>query len=96
VDDPKAMSAATRTDAAARLRAFQAKQEGIEVTQDRIAKRVCEMAGGIREGWSLLMQMPDRELERLTTLERRRQLDDETLRQAVLGSRLVSHLDQLK
>ena len=54
------------------------------------------MAGGIREGGSLLMQLPDRQRERLTTLERRRQLDDETLRQAVLGSRLVSHLDQLK
>ncbi|WP_439358841.1 helix-turn-helix domain-containing protein [Bradyrhizobium sp. DASA03007] len=70
-----------RTDAGARLRAFQANQEPTEVTQNRIARRLGP------EGWLLLGELSNAERERLTALERRHQLDDETLRQAVLRAR---------
>ena len=66
---------------AERQKAFRAKQEAIEVTQNRIAQRL--------GGWGLLMQMTDSELERITALERRRQLSDEKLSEAVLRLRTV-------
>jgi hypothetical protein len=67
--------------AAERLRAFQSRREPIESIQNRIAQRLG------REGWMILMAMSDRELERITTLEQRGQLDDDTLSQAVLLTR---------
>ena len=66
---------------AERLKAFRAKQEGIEVTQHRIAQRL--------GGWDVLMQMTNIELERITALERRGQLSDEKLNEAVLRLRTV-------
>ena len=68
------------TGGAERQKAFRAKQEAIEVTQNRIAQRL--------GGWGLLMQMTDSELERITALERRGQLSDEKLNEVVL--RLMS------
>ncbi|MGY4317624.1 helix-turn-helix domain-containing protein [Bradyrhizobium sp. JR3.5] len=69
------------TSVAERLKAFQAKQEPTEVTQNRIAQRL--------GGWEVLMRMTDRELEHITALERRRQLDDGRLYEAVLRSMSV-------
>ncbi|WP_414645079.1 helix-turn-helix domain-containing protein [Bradyrhizobium sp.] len=71
------------TDAEARLRAFQANQEPTEVTQNRMARRLGP------EGWLLLGELSNAERERLTALEGRHQLDDETLRQAVLRARFA-------
>jgi hypothetical protein len=47
--------------------------EGIEVVQDRIARRLG------RDGWNILAQMSADELERVTELERQGILRDETL-----------------
>jgi hypothetical protein len=69
------------SSAAERLLAFQGKRELIEVTQNRLARRL--------GGWGLLQKMDDRELERITKLEQRGQLDDETLHQAALRARLA-------
>jgi DNA-binding transcriptional ArsR family regulator len=69
-------------EALERLQAFRAKQESPEVTQDRIARRL-----GGAEGWMVLGELSEPELERLTALERHHRLDDETLRQAVLVAR---------
>jgi hypothetical protein len=77
----KIPSTQLRTSGAERLKAFQAKQEAIEVTQNRIAQRL--------GGWDMLMQITDSELERITALERRGQLSDEKLNEAVLRSRSV-------
>lgn len=65
-----------RDPAADRLRAFQGKQEGSEVLQNRIAQR---LGPG---GWLILGEMTDAEREKLTTLQRRGNLDDETLANA--------------
>jgi len=64
-----------------RLRAFQGKQESVEVTQNRIARRLGY------DGWLLLGELTEAERERLTALERRDQLDDDTLNLAVLRFR---------
>ena len=69
------------TSVAERLKALQAKQEPTEVTQNRIAQR---LGGG-----EVLMRMTDRELEHITALERRKQLDDGRLYEAVLRSMSV-------
>lgn len=69
------------TDAEARLRAFQANQEPTEVTQNRIARRLGP------EAWLLLGELGNAGRERFTALERRHQLDDETLILAVLRAR---------
>jgi hypothetical protein len=70
------------SDSAERLRAFQGRQEGLEVVQDRIARRI-----GV-EGWLLLGAMSDGERTRLSTLERQGRLNDETLASALLAVRL--------
>jgi len=73
--------AKTSSNVAERLLAFQGKREPIEVAQNRIAQRL--------GGWEILMKMGDRELERITKLEQRGQLDDETLQQAASCARLA-------
>jgi hypothetical protein len=70
------------SDAAGRLQAFQGKQEGVEVVQNRIAQRIGD------DGWLVLGAMNDAQRSRLSTLERQGQLDDETLAHAVLAVRL--------
>jgi hypothetical protein len=71
------------SDAAERLQAFQRKQEGAEVVQNRIARRIGD------DGWLVLGEMNDAQRSRLSTLERQGRLDDETLRTAVLATRSV-------
>ncbi|MCK1417630.1 helix-turn-helix domain-containing protein [Bradyrhizobium sp. CW4] len=75
-------SAATpANDAGSRLQAFRDKQEPTEVTQNRIACRLGP------DGWVLLGELDTAELGRLTALERRHQLDDDTLRLTMLRAR---------
>jgi helix-turn-helix protein len=69
------------SNSAARLQAFQGKQEGVEVVQDRIARRIGT------DGWLVLGAMSDGQRSRLSTLERQGRLDDETLASAVLAAR---------
>jgi DNA-binding transcriptional ArsR family regulator len=69
--------------AAERQRAFQAKQEGSEIVQHRITRRIGD------DGWLVLGEMSDAQRARLSTLERQRCLDDETLQSAVLAVRFV-------
>src|ERR1700730_12730594 len=71
------------SDAAARLKAFQEKQEGAEVVQNRIARRIGD------DGWLVLGEMNDVQRSRLSTLERQGGLDDETLGSAVLAIRYM-------
>jgi len=71
------------SDAAERLRAFQRKQEGVEVVQNRIARRIGD------DGWLVLGEMSDAQRARLSTLERQGRLDDETLGSAVLAIRYM-------
>jgi hypothetical protein len=71
------------SDAAERLQAFQRKQEGAEVVQNRIARRIGD------DGWLVLGEMNDAQRSRPSTLERQGRLDDETLRTAVLATRSV-------
>jgi DNA-binding transcriptional MocR family regulator len=66
--------AQTTSDAAARRAAWQQKQN-IEVVQDRIARRLGS------QGWSILVELGEADLERLTKLELSGRLDDETLQQ---------------
>jgi hypothetical protein len=73
----------TSSDSAERLRAFQRKQEGVEIVQNRIARRIGD------DGWLVLGEMNDAQRARLSTLERQGRLDDETLLAAVLAVRLV-------
>ena len=68
----------TNSDSAERLLAFQRKQEGIEVVQNRIARRIGA------DGWLLLGEMNDAQRSRLSTLERQGRLDDATLGKAIL------------
>jgi DNA-binding transcriptional MocR family regulator len=68
---------------AERLEAFQRKQEGAEVIQNRIARRIGD------DGWIVLGEMNDAQRSRLSTLERQGRLDDETLMSAVLGVRVM-------
>jgi hypothetical protein len=72
-----------RSPPADRLKAFQGKQEPEEVIQHRIAQRLGS------EGWLILQAMSYAKLCRLATLERRGELDDETLVQAALSTRLA-------
>jgi hypothetical protein len=69
-------------DAVARQQAFQRKQEGAEVVQNRIARRIGD------DGWLVLGDMNDALRSRLSTLERQGCLDNETLMKAVLGVRV--------
>jgi hypothetical protein len=69
--------AKTSGDAAARLLAWQGNQ-AVEVIQNRIAQRLGP------DGWLILSELSEADLNRLTILERRRKLDDETLRHAIL------------
>jgi hypothetical protein len=71
------------SDSVERLRAFQGKLEGVEVVQNRIARRI----GG--DGWLILGEMNDAQRSRLSTLEQQGRLDDETLQTAVLAIRIV-------
>jgi DNA-binding transcriptional ArsR family regulator len=66
-----------------RLQAFQRKQEGSEVVQNRIARRIGD------DGWLVLGDMSDTQRARLSTLERQGRLNDETLASAVLAVRFV-------
>jgi hypothetical protein len=74
--------------AEARLRAFQAKQEALEVVQDRIAQRIGD------DGWLVLGDMNDYQRQRLSKLERNGMLDEETLRNAVLAARCAARLQR--
>ncbi|MCA1393770.1 helix-turn-helix domain-containing protein [Bradyrhizobium sp. IC3123] len=74
----------TTNDAQARLQAFRANQEPTEVIQNRIARRLGP------EGWLVLGELSNSERERLTALERRHELDDETLNHVVLCARSSS------
>jgi hypothetical protein len=67
-----------------RLRAFQEKQEPIEVIQNRIAQRIGD------DGWLVLGDMNDHQRTRLTKLERQRKLDEETLHNVVLATRFAA------
>ena len=76
-------SAETRKNSAAeRLRAFQGRQEGIEIIQNRIATRL-----GGSDGWTILMRLSDASLQRLTKLEESGKLDEPTLQIARLEAR---------
>ena len=72
----------TTSGSAERLQAFQSKQEGAEVVQNRIARRIGD------DGWLVLGEMSDAQRARLSTLERQGGLDDETLASAVSAIRL--------
>jgi hypothetical protein len=72
------------SNSAERLLAFQKKQEGAEVVQNRIARRIGS------DGWLVLGEMNDGQRSRLSTLERQGRLDDATLIKAVLEIRLGS------
>lgn len=65
-----------------RIVAFQNKQEGTEVIQNRIARRIGD------DGWIVLGEMSDAERARLSTLEHQGQLNDETLARSVLALRI--------
>jgi hypothetical protein len=68
--------AQTTSNAAARRAAWQQKQN-VEVVQDRIARRLGE------QGWSILVELDEADLDRLTKLELSGRLDDETLQQVI-------------
>ena len=70
------------SDCAERIRSFQGKHEGIEIIQNRIARRIGN------NGWLVLGEMNDSQRSRLSTLERQGRLDDEALMNAVLQTRL--------
>lgn len=66
--------ATTSRFAAERLQAWQWEQAE-EVVQSRIAQRLGN------QGWSILVELSENDLDRLTKLEMKRELDDETLQQ---------------
>ncbi|HEY8335297.1 MAG TPA: helix-turn-helix domain-containing protein [Tardiphaga sp.] len=70
-----------RSSHAERLQAFQSKEEGSEVVQNRIAQRLGP------DGWLILGELTDEHRAMLTTLERRGKLDDRALNAAVLDAR---------
>jgi hypothetical protein len=78
--------AQTTSDAAVRRVAWQQKQN-IEVVQDRIARRLGS------EGWSILVELGEADLERLTKLELSGRLDDKTLQQVACQHRALSTLE---
>lgn len=71
----------SKLDAFARMKEFQRSREGLEVIQDRIARRIGD------DGWLILGDMPPKELEKLTKLEEAGQLTYERLQQALLAAR---------
>jgi hypothetical protein len=71
-----------KSSAADRLRAFQGRQEGIEIIQNRIATRL-----GGADGWTILMRLSEAALQRLTKLEEAGKLDEPTLQIARLEAR---------
>lgn len=73
----------TSTDSEERLLAFQKKQEGSEIVQNRIASRIGD------NGWLVLGEMNDAQRARLITLERQGRLDNETLTNAILQIRIA-------
>ena len=82
IEPSLAMPSATK----ARLAAFQADQEPLEVVQNRIAQRIG------KNGWIVLGDMNDNQRHRLSNLERLGQLDERTLFDAVLSARLSPRL----
>jgi hypothetical protein len=66
-------SSKRRKPVAERLQAFQRKQVGNEVIQHRIASRLGP------DGWEILQHVTDQDLQELTALERRGELDDAML-----------------
>jgi hypothetical protein len=70
-----------RAELADRLQDFRGKQEGSEVVQHRIAQRLGH------DGWLILGGMSDAQRARITTLQRRGELDDATLASAVAAAR---------
>jgi hypothetical protein len=79
--------AKTAPDAADRRVAWHEKQN-VEVIQNRIAQRL-----GTR-GWSILVELCEADLDRLTGLERSGWLTDETLRQVIDQQRASTALRQ--
>jgi hypothetical protein len=65
-----------------RLQAFQRKQVGNEVFQNRIAQRLGS------DGWSILQRISEAELGQLTAMERNGRLDDSVLAQLRLRLRV--------
>lgn len=65
-------------DGEGRQQAYQKRQEGSEVVQNRIARRIGD------DGWLVLGEMNDAQRSRLSTLERQGRLSDEILSSAVL------------
>ena len=68
-------------EAAERMRAFEGRQEGMEIVQNRIAQRLGP------DGWLILGGLDDDYRAKLTSLERQRKLDDTTLAAAALHVR---------
>jgi hypothetical protein len=68
---------AQKTPGAVARRAAWQMNQAVEVVQDRIARRLGY------EGWSILVELGEAELERLTRLEQYGRLDEQTLQQAV-------------
>lgn len=73
--------------AAARREAWQWKQ-AVEVIQDRIARRLGH------DGWSIIVELSEVELDRLTELERSNRLDDETLQRVAFEHRAAHRRSQ--
>lgn len=68
-------------EAAERLWAFEGRQEGMEIVQNRIAQRLGP------DGWLILGALDEGYRAKLTNLERQRKLDDTTLAAAALHVR---------
>ncbi|WP_458158609.1 helix-turn-helix domain-containing protein [Bradyrhizobium sp. 18BD] len=79
--EPPARKTASCADE--RLRAFQGKCEATEVIQNRIAQRLGS------EGWLILGELSDAQRARLTTLQRRGELDDAALASFAASVRLA-------
>lgn len=85
-ENPRAQ---TSIGTAARLQAWQWEQS-VEVVQNRIAQRLG------RDGWMILVELGDDELNRLTELERSRRLDDATLQLALTAHRAARRSQALQ
>ncbi|WP_181769462.1 helix-turn-helix domain-containing protein [Bradyrhizobium sp. UNPA324] len=79
--EPPARTTASSADE--RLQAFQGKCEPTEVVQNRIAQRLGS------EGWLILGELSDAQRSRLTTLQRRGELDDAALASFAASVRLA-------
>ncbi|WP_050991049.1 MULTISPECIES: helix-turn-helix domain-containing protein [Bradyrhizobium] len=73
----------TPNSADERLQAFQSRSEPTEVIQNRIAQRLGS------EGWLILGELSDAQRARLTTLQRRGELDDAALASFAASVRLA-------